>query len=474
MLLCLSASHRSSSFAVLERLSASDAPVVAELCARIPELRGGVCVSTCNRFELYLDLSPLGDESALEARILANLAEVFETPSRLLADSLRVVADEDVPEYLFAVSSGLESVAVGEGEISGQVVRALETARDAGTTTPRLERLFQSAATTSKGVKARTHLGQVGRSLVRLAFDLAASRIASWTHARVLLVGTGAYAGATLKALRDRGVASVGVYSPSGRAERFAEREGVVPVAAERLEHALSNVDLVVTCTTADEVVLRYEDLRAARIAPGRPPELLIIDLGMPRNVDPTVATLDGVDLLDLETLRIHAPIADLDAANEARCIVARAAAEFAGQQAETELAPALSALRAHIRELADAEIARISTRDDSGVAAQALRRLANTLLHEPMVRGKQMARASRGEEFEQAIATLYGIEAPAPAPVPPLVAGAQLRELADAAGRGERIQAGARPLPPRPVHRDRVEGGVADEVVAAREVEAL
>lgn len=461
MLLCLSASHRSASFAMLERLSASDAPVVAELCSRIPELRGGVCVSTCNRWELYLDLRPLGDEAALRARILANLSEVLETPVAMLSEHLRLVPDEDVPEYLFAVSSGLESVAAGEGEISGQVGRALETAHDAGTTTPRLERLFQTAATTSKGVKARTEVGRLGRSLVRLAFDLAATRLGDWSRAKVLLIGTGAYAGATLKALRDRGVERVGVYSPSGRAHRFAEREGVVPVDEGRLAHAVSNADLVVTCTTADDVVLRYDDVRAARLAPGGPEQLLVIDLGMPRNVDPDVALLDGVDLLDLERLRIHAPIEELDAANEARCIVARAAAEFAGQQAESDLAPALSALRGRIHELVDAEIERVSGREDAEAIAVSLRRLANTLLHEPMTRGKQLAREGRREDFEEALGTLYGLEVARPATtaipvIRPTDVVAAARTLRAGGADAPAGSAGSHPEPPAecPMHR--------------------
>lgn len=411
MLLCLSASHRSASFAMLERLSASDAPAVAELCARIPELRGGVCVSTCNRYELYLDLAPLGDEFILRARILANLADVLDTPLPMLSANLRILTDEDVPEYLFSVTSGLESVALGEGEISGQVSRALEQAQDSGTTTPRLERLFQQAASTSKGVKTNTGIGQLGRSLVRLAFDLATSQLTSWESTRVLLVGTGAYAGATLKALRDRGVTMVSVYSPSGRAGRFAEREGVVPVEERHFLPTLANADLIVTCTNADELVLTSQQMQLARSAPGTPPKQLIIDLGMPRNVDPNVAALTGVELLDLETLRIHAPIEELDSASEARCIVARAAAEFAGQQAETDLAPALSALREHIHALVEQEVDRASGREDAEVIAQALRRLGNTLLHEPMVRGKQMAREGRRSEFEAALETLYGIE---------------------------------------------------------------
>ena len=120
----------------------------------------------------------------------------------------------DIAGHLFAVSSGLESLVVGEAEIAGQVSRALEAARGLGTTTPDLERLFQRASRTSSAVQQRTLVGTAGRNIVRLALDLAGSRFADWTSVRVLLIGTGTYARATLAALRDHGVREIGVYSP--------------------------------------------------------------------------------------------------------------------------------------------------------------------------------------------------------------------------------------------------------------------
>lgn len=150
--------------------------------------------------------------------------------------------------------------------------------------------------------------------------------------------------------------------------------------------------------------------MRTARLSPGRPDAVLVIDMGMPRNVDPLVAKLDGVDLLDLETIRLHVPLDDFGAAEEARCIVARAASEFSAQQAEAELSHAIAALRKHISGIAEQEIARAETRDPSGTAAVSLRRLTNTILHEPSVRAKELARTGRGDEYIRAIEVLFGI----------------------------------------------------------------
>lgn len=409
MLLCLSASHRRADFSVLEHVATTDRSALDAMLASIDGVNGGVVLATCNRFELYLDVQ---DAGVLLPRLYADLAEVLGMREQVLRTHLAVVDDVDVPEYLFAVSSGLESVVVGEGEISGQVQRALDESREAKLTTSRLEHLFQRAATASRGVKHNTGLQTAGRSLVRLALDLAESQIDDWSRIRAIIVGTGNYAGATLKALRDRGVRRIGVYSPSGRANRFAEREGVEPISGSAWRPAMSDADLIVTCSTADDYVLDVDGMRAARLAPGRAPSTLIVDMGMPRNVDPMVGKLDGVDVLDLETIRIHTPLGELGAAEEARCIVARAAAEFRADEAEARLHHAIAAFRSHVTELAESEVDRVGHRlADEGTIA--LRRLANTILHEPSIRAKELARAGRGQEFIDAIAVLFGVTAP-------------------------------------------------------------
>lgn len=411
MLLCLSASHRSADFAMLEKLAAAERGDVEGFLSRTPEVAGAVIVSTCNRFELYLDLHDEQVDRTLP-RLWSGLADAVGASEPALREQLRVVTDAKVPEYLFAVSSGLESVVVGEGEISGQVRRSLEESREAGLTTTRLEQLFQSASTAARGVKHHTELQGAGRSLVRLALDLAASQILDWSRARVLLIGTGNYAGATLKALRDRGVQDVGVYSPSGRAHRFAEREGVRAVEERQFRESVANAELIITCSTAEQPVLDYDTVRRARLAPGRAEASLVIDLGMPRNVDPMVGKLSGVDLLDLEILRRHAPLNDLSAAEAARCVVARAAAEFQATQAEAEVHRGIAALRQHVTDLAESEVSRTQSRlGEPGTIA--LRRLANTILHAPSVRAKELARQGRGEEFLQAIELLFGVEVP-------------------------------------------------------------
>lgn len=422
MLICLSASHKNSHFDLLEQLSVDSAALGERIVQEhreipgAPALAGAVVVATCNRFEAYLDLSaPFGVSplptifAAIEA-VSANTGVDAQT----LRESLDLVHGNGVAEHLFAVSSGLESVVVGEGEIAGQVRRSLEQARTAGTTSPELERLFQRASQTSRGVKNRTGIGSAGRSLVRLALELAESRVSDWAETRVLLVGTGRYAGASLAALRDRGAENVRVYSPSGRAARFAANHGIEAVQAADYAAAAASVDIIVTCTTAETHVIDAALIDAGRDALGADAthRQLLIDLGLPRNIDPDVAGVEGVELLDLETISIHAPLEELNATHEARAMVGQAARSFSAATEEQSLAPAVVALRSHIFGLLDAEIERARAKgDEDGRIEQSLRHLAGVLLHTPMTRSRELARAGEQQAWLDGLEAVFGLQ---------------------------------------------------------------
>ncbi|MEV7934040.1 MULTISPECIES: glutamyl-tRNA reductase [unclassified Curtobacterium] len=419
MLICLTASHRNASFDLLERLSIGAPTAASRLVTDSGVLDGAVVLATCNRFEAYLDIAGDDRDSAVSATVDAVATASDLVPAEVL-ESVNVLGGGDVVQHLFAVSSGLESVVVGETEISGQVRRALEDARANGTTTSDLERLFQEAAHTSRGVKTRTRIGAAGRSLVRLGLELASSRITDWARTRVLLVGTGSYAATTIAALRDRGAADIQVFSPSGRAPWFAAKHDLV--AATDLREAIRTTDVLITCTSTEVPVVEPADLDDGR-------RRIVIDLGLPRNVDPDVAHVDGVELLDLETISIHAPIAELNAESEARQMVDDAVSRFRAQALEQSTTPALVAFRKHVFDILDDEIDRAKRREGDTEAAEqterALRHLVGVLLHRPSVRARELGRAGRGEEFVGALDALFGVrpepEAELPAPVVPL-----------------------------------------------------
>ncbi|MCJ1686362.1 glutamyl-tRNA reductase [Rathayibacter sp. VKM Ac-2927] len=417
MLLCLTASHKNASFDLLEKLSVDSSAVASALSDGIDFVSGAVVVATCNRFEAYLDIDePLTAAQAVTVEAAtAAVSAATGVEQEELRSSLSVVSGDRVAEHLFAVSSGLESVVVGEGEIAGQVRRSLEEARRLGTTSSELERLFQRASQTSRGIKNRTGLGSAGRSIVRLALDLASSRITDWRAARVLLIGTGSYARATVAALRDRGVLEIAVHSPSGRAEGFATRRALRPIDGAELATEAVAADVVITCTTTQEPVLDAAILAEGRLRGFSRERQLIIDLGLPRNVAADVTTVTGVELLDLETISLHAPLDVLDASTQARALVDKAVRKFSDVADEKSLTPAVVALRAHVFDALDAEIERARSRgDEDGRTEQALRHLAGVLLHTPSVRARDYARAGEQEAYLTGLEALFGIEVPA------------------------------------------------------------
>ena len=424
MLLCLTANHRNASFEILEKLSIG-APQAAELLVSDGDfVSGAIVLATCNRFEAYLEID--GPLTAATAVAVESSVRVIGASSGIDSASLRetvtVLSGDAVAQHLFAVSSGLESVIVGEDEISGQVRRALEQARAARTTSPGLERLFQKAASTSREVKNQTAIGGAGRSLVRLGLELASSRIADWSRTRVLIVGTGQYAATTVAALRDRGVENITVFSPSGRAARFALRLGLT--ASVDLIAALAAADVVITCTASAAPVVTAAHL--SPVASASTQRRIVIDLGLPRNVHSDVATVLGTELLDLETISLHAPLEELTATTDARALVVNAATEFAASIAEQQLTPSVVALRTHVFGLLEAEIDRARMRgDEDGRIEAALRHLTGVLLHTPSVRAREFARLGEGDYFRSAVTALFGVDVAAAGP-----AGADLRDL--------------------------------------------
>jgi glutamyl-tRNA reductase len=395
VLFCLTANHRNTEFDVLDRISRAADSTGADVLAAHDFVRGAVVVATCNRFETYLELDEPVTGGVVLAReaVLEAVAEKTGTDAEALRASAVVLSGDDVVRHLFAVSSGLESMVVGEEEISGQVQRSLRAAREAGTASTELEQAFQRAARATREVRAKGDLAAAGRSLARLALDLADSRVTDWSTVPVLLIGTGRYAATTIAALHARGADDVRVYSATGRADAFAAKYGIRP--EHDLRSAIGAARIVITSTA--RYTIGPEDIPDAQ-------PRLVIDLGLPRNVEPAVGELPGVELLDLELIGRHASLAELGAgAHEA---VGSAVATF---NAERAAAPAIVAWRTHVQRVLDTELSRL--RPDDASTAAALRHLAGVLSHGPSTRAREFAAAGRLDEFERALETVFGVE---------------------------------------------------------------
>lgn len=422
VLLALSASHHDLDLDVLEQLSSGARSVgptaVADSC-----LDGCVVLATCNRFELYLDAVDGREDVAAKAAVDA-VAEATGLPADDVARALRPRTGMfPVAQHLFGVASGLDSMVVGEREVAGQVRRALASAREDGTTSSDLERLFQWASRASRAVGAGTSLGSSGRSVVAVALDLAGDALGgtapdvapdavpdavpddALAGRRALVVGTGTYARAVLSALERRGVHDVAIYSPSGRAAELAAARGLAAVPDGGLLDAVAAADVVVTCSGTLGPVLGPDDVRAAR-PDGRP--VAIVDLALRHDVDPAVAGVPGVTFIDLGTVQQHAGYVAPEVADGWQ-IVAEHAARFADTLSDRDVVPAVVALRAYVHEVLDDELRR--GRVSAPETERALRRFAGRLLHTSAVQARAHARRGTGAAYREAVETLLGVE---------------------------------------------------------------
>ncbi|MDP5227166.1 MULTISPECIES: glutamyl-tRNA reductase [Arthrobacter] len=385
----------------------------------LQSLNGAVVLSTCNRFEVYAEAVTDHGIDAAREELLAGIAAQSGLDRGTVDQALTVRRGSDVARHLFAVGAGLDSAVVGEREIAGQVRRALINAQETGTASPGLVRLFQAASRTAKDVGTRTALGSRGLSIVSVALELATdlSETRDWPSARVVLFGTGAYAGATMALLRERGCTDVSVFSGSGRATDFVTARGGTALDGDSLSSAIAQADVLIGCSGSDRQVSAAE---LAEVRGEDPKPLVVIDLALSRDFDPAVDELDGVELLTLESVRLAAPEETAESLAEATRIVDGAAHDFEAERRSRSVDTAIVALRKHTMSVLDAEMERVRARHGCTAAAEevefALRRMVKQLLHTPMVRGRELAAAGLQEQYVNAIEALYGIDVVEPA----------------------------------------------------------
>ncbi len=438
VLFSLVASHSDLDLETVARLSAGAAAVSAELTHTANDVAGLVTLATCNRYELYAQ-APSADhvESARSSIVAAISSHTGLTEAEVSAALITHVGPE-VPRHLFAVSTGLDSAVVGEREIAGQVRRALSSAEEQGVTTPPLVRLFQAAAKTAKDVGAQTALGRRGMSIVSVALDLAAELQDDFVAANsaggapdnapgsklgvihpgplagktAVLFGTGAYAGAAMAQLIQRGCTDIFVYSGSGRAETFTASRGGTAVNDATLPAAVAQAALLVGCSGSEHRITG-DDLARMRQETSR--QLTAIDLALTHDFTPDVAQLPGVDLLTLETVRQAAPGEQESTLAEAAALVAEATQKFEDTQNARALDHAIVALRRHTMGVLDDELAKVRKQHGCTAATAevefAMRRMVKQLLHVPTVRAKELAAAGDAESYLAALDVLYGLQ---------------------------------------------------------------
>lgn len=398
----LSADHRFAPLDDIARLSGAT-DLGPTLMRSLPHTRGVMVLRTCNRVTIYVDTPASADPRALKDAVERELATASHSPR---ADvRLHHLWGRDGLVDLFATASGLESMVVGEREIAGQMRRAARTAWEDGTLSCDLGRAAERASATSRRVATETGLAGAGRSVVAVGLDMAAAHLGPWEATRVLIVGTGAYAGATVSALNALRASDVSVYSTSGRAREFARGRGIGWVDGADLPTALTRADLVVTCRGLGSPILT-RDMAAAS---GR---TVVLDLALMRDTDNSVGSLPNVTLIDLPTIQASVPAADADALNRARAIIDEEVSSFERGLGARSMDPVVRHLRSRVFSIVEEEIDRLGdaplSTDD---AARALRHLAARLIHNPTVLARRAGEESQQERYLEALGVVLGID---------------------------------------------------------------
>jgi len=411
-LLVVGVSHRTAPVPVLERLAASPADVPQLLADLLTgEFIGGALVlSTCNRVEVHAGVS--GFHGGL-TEIVAVLARRAGCAPTELAPYAYVHYDAEAVRHAYRVATGLDSMVVGEAQILGQLRDAYAIAAEQDSTGRLLHELMQQALRVGKRAHAETGIDRAGQNFVSAALSLAAGSSAGaapdLAGRSALVIGAGAMGALALATLRRAGAGPLYVTNRTpDRALRLAELHGAVPVPALDL----STVDLVVSATTS----------RGYVIAPAEVAQpVTIVDLAVPRDVDPAVAELPGVRLIDLEllgaALRDFGGLAADRAAVEA--IVATEVEGFRTWLRGLDLAPTLAALRGRADQLVETELRRLAhrrpdlTAEQRADVAHTLHRLVQRLLHQPTVRVRELAAGPGGDRYPELLRELFDLDVP-------------------------------------------------------------
>ncbi|MBG6179884.1 glutamyl-tRNA reductase [Arthrobacter sp. CAN_A1] len=418
VLLSLVATHSDVDLETVARLSVGADQVASAVLADGPAVSGAVTLATCNRLEIYCDAATTDDVEAARSAVITRISGLSGLPESWVSSAFTTRTGEDVARHLFAVGAGLDSAVVGEREIAGQVRRALIESQANGTTSGPLVRLFQEASRTAKDVGAQTALGSQGRSIVSVALELAAdlSLTRDFTDKSVVVFGTGAYAGATMALLKEKGCTGISVFSSSGRAEAFVSTRGGVALTPEDLPAALATADIVVGCSGSDNRV-EADDVERVRAGVDKP--LIIVDLALSHDFDPAVGSLADVELITLESVRLAAPSEQAAALSQASTLVADAARTFQERQDSRAMDTAIVALRKHTQQVLESEMQKVRAQHGCTAAAEevefALRRMVRQLLHVPTVRARELAAEGRQQDYAAALEALYGIDLETP-----------------------------------------------------------
>jgi glutamyl-tRNA reductase len=416
-LLALGISHKTAPLALRERLALPEGRATGVLSELVSDeaIHEAVALSTCNRTELYLLAA---DPVEAESIALAALARQASIPPTELFGRLYAMRGLEAVGHLFEVAAGLDSMIVGEAEIQGQVKRAYELALVEGVTGPLTNRLFRDALAAGKRVRTETAIGRARTSVATVAVELARETLGDLSGRRVLVIGAGENGELTARALGQAGVSTVFVANRRyDRAIGLAQRFGGEAVRFDQLPHELARADIVVSATASPHQIVGREELElVAAERNGR--SLILIDIAVPRDIDPDVHELPGIALYDMDDLQreVARNLSGREAeATRARAVIEREVARFADWLASLEVVPTIAALRERGDQVVEQVLAEnagrwelLSEADRERVELLA-RAIVRRVLHEPTLRLKRQEQGSYAHV--QALRELFGLD---------------------------------------------------------------
>ncbi len=417
-LVVVGCNHRSTPLEVLERLAVApeDLPKALHEAASADNLSEAVVLSTCGRVEVYSYAERFHGGYADIRELLARHSGL---PPEVVADELYAYHDTDTVRHLFNVAAGLDSVVLGEHEILGQIKTAWLTARSEGTVGNALEPLFRHAVEAGKRARTATCISRGVASLSHAAVALAAERLGSLRERRILVLGAGDMGTGMLKSLAGSSPAEIVVASRTrARAEAAAATCSGQAVSLDALHERLVNADVLFATTGASNIIVEHADLDAVMSQRNQAP-LLIIDIAVPRDVDPTAGELRGITLLNMDDVGAFVEQGRMKRSREAdaaKAIVEEELERFQAFTSAREVAPLIAALRVRADCICAHEIERHEPRlrgltpDQRAAVESLLHGTVNKLLHEPTVRLKDASGHARGNRLAEALRDLFDL----------------------------------------------------------------
>jgi glutamyl-tRNA reductase len=436
-LLVLGVSHKTAPVGLRERVALTEGRAGEFLASLVSDeaVHEAVAISTCNRTEVYL---VAGDPVEAETAVLGMLARQAGIRPTELAPAIYSLRNCDAARHLFRVAAGLESMIVGEAEVQGQVRRAYELALDGGTTGPLTNRVFRAALATGKRARSETSIGAGATNVPSVAVELARDVLGELDGRRVIVLGTGETGELTAAALAGRGALTVFVANRRrDRAESLARRFGGRVVGFDHFPAELEDADIVVASTSSPHAIVGAEELETVMAARERRP-LLLIDIAVPRDVEPACAGVEGATVYDIDDLQSvvarHRSGREAEA-QRAEAIVEEEIQRFARWLGSLEVLPTIQALRGRAGAIVERVLAEnagrwesMSERDLERIAVVA-RAVASRLLHEPTVRLKDAPR-DRAHAHMHLLRELFALHDEAPGLEEQPGAAAEVRRL--------------------------------------------